>query len=133
MRRVVSASVSSSSSSSSPTTSSTSSDDAALTLTLQQRKQLLIRLCAGTDRGKNASPEVAAAIEEQVCALEALNATKDPAVAPGISGKWSLLYTGATSEVAVKRAELEGVIGAAAQVDLALTSDSSPLGFNAGT
>ena len=48
-----------------------------------------------------------------VAALEALNTTKDPAIAPGISGKWSLLYTGASAETASKRAELEGPAGSA--------------------
>ena len=43
--------------------------------------------------------------------LEAVNPTRDPAVAPGITGKWSLLYTGASAEDAAKRAELEGALG----------------------
>ena len=89
--------------------SSSSSDDD--DLSLEERKKLLIRLCAGTDRGKSVTPETARAIETQVRALEACNAIKDPAVAPGITGKWSLLYTGATPEDAARRAELEGAVG----------------------
>ena len=80
-------------------------------LTLSERKQLLIRLCANTDRGKNASVETAAAIETQVTALEALNETNDPAVSQKISGKWALIYTGASADDAAKRAQMEGVIG----------------------
>ena len=82
-------------------------------LTLAERKQLLIRLCANTDRGKSASVETAAAIEAQVRAIEELNATSDPAVSPKISGRWSLIYTGASADAAARRAEKEGTIGSA--------------------
>ena len=82
--------------------------------TVEQRKRRLVQLCARTDRGKSASPEVAAEIESIVAALEAVNPTKDPAVNKElITGKWSLLYTGASAEDAAKRAELEGAIGSA--------------------
>ena len=94
--------------------SDTSSDTSSgATPTLAERKKLLVRLCAGTDRGKRVTPDTAAAIEEQVRAIEALNRTADPAIAEGISGRWSLLYTGATQEDAAKRAELEGALGSA--------------------
>ena len=53
-----------------------SASDAPESLSLDERKQLLIRLCANTDRGKNASRETAALIETQVRALEAANATE---------------------------------------------------------
>lgn len=90
-----------------------SASDAPESLSLDERKQLLIRLCANTDRGKNASPETAAAIEAQVRALEAANATRDPATSSKISGKWALIYTGASAADAARRAAKEGVIGSA--------------------
>ena len=94
--------------------SSTKADDAGAPTTVEQRKRRLVQLCARTDRGKSATPEVAAEIESIVAALEAVNPTKDPAVNKElISGKWSLLYTGASAEDAAKRAELEGAIGSA--------------------
>ena len=80
-------------------------------MSVDERKGALIRLCANSDRGKSATPEAAAAIETLVRSLEAVNPTRDPAVAPGITGKWSLLYTGASAEDAAKRAELEGALG----------------------
>ena len=98
------------SSSSSHTTNETTTERV---LTLAERKQLLIRLCANTDRGKSASVETAAAIEAQVRAIEELNATTDPAVSPKISGQWSLIYTGASADAAARRAEKEGTIGSA--------------------
>ena len=81
-----------------------SASDAPESLSLDERKQLLIRLCANTDRGKNASPETAALIETQVRALEAANATRDPATSAKISGKWALIYTGASAADAASRA-----------------------------
>ena len=94
--------------------SSTKADDAGAPATVEQRKRRLVQLCARTDRGKSATPEVAAEIESIVAALEAVNPTKDPAVNRElITGKWSLLYTGASAEDAAKRAELEGAIGSA--------------------
>ena len=94
--------------------SSTKADDAGAPTTVEQRKRRLVQLCARTDRGKSATPEVAAEIESIVAALEAVNPTKDPAVNKElITGKWSLLYTGASAEDAAKRAELEGAIGSA--------------------
>ena len=90
-----------------------SASDAPESLSLDERKQLLIRLCANTDRGKNASPETAAAIEAQVRALEAANATRDPATSAKISGKWALIYPGASAASAASRAAKEGVIGSA--------------------
>ena len=56
--------VAAASSSSSP--SASPPDAAKVTLTLPERKRLLVRLCAGTDRGKSASAETAAAIGAQV-------------------------------------------------------------------
>ena len=56
--------VAAASSSSSP--SASPPDAAEVTLTLLERKRLLVRLCAGTDRGKSASAETAAAIGAQV-------------------------------------------------------------------
>mgnify|MGYP002841288445 CR=1 FL=1 len=83
-------------------------------MTVPERKQRLVQLCAKTDRGKSATPEVAAEIESIVASLEAINPTKDPATNKElITGKWSLLYTGASAEDAAKRAELEGAIGSA--------------------
>ena len=83
-------------------------------MTVPERKQRLVQLCAKTDRGKSATPEVAAEIESIVASLEAINPTKDPATNKTlITGKWSLLYTGASAEDAAKRAELEGAIGSA--------------------
>ena len=90
-----------------------SASDAPESLSLDERKQLLIRLCANTDRGKNASPETAAAIEAQVRALEAANGTRDPATSEKISGRWALIYTGASAASAASRAAKEGVIGSA--------------------
>ena len=79
--------------------SSTKADDAGAPATVEQRKRRLVQLCARTDRGKSATPEVAAEIESIVAALEAVNPTKDPAVNRElITGKWSLLYTGASAE-----------------------------------
>ena len=73
--------------------SSTKADDAGAPATVEQRKRRLVQLCARTDRGKSATPEVAAEIESIVAALEAVNPTKDPAVNKElITGKWSLLY-----------------------------------------
>ena len=52
--------------------------------------------------------EIIRAVEE----LEALNSIANPALSPLVSGKWSLLYTGAASlEAAKERAEKEGIIG----------------------
>lgn len=83
-------------------------------MTVPERKQRLVQLCAKTDRGKSATPEVAAEIESIVASLESINPTKDPATNKElITGKWSLLYTGASAEDAAKRAELEGAIGSA--------------------
>ena len=83
-------------------------------MTVPERKQRLVQLCAKTDRGKSATPEVAAEIESIVASLEAINPTKDPATNKTlITCKWSLLYTGASAEDAAKRAELEGAIGSA--------------------
>lgn len=94
--------------------SSTKADEAGAPATVEQRKRRLVQLCARTDRGKSATPEVAAEIESIVAALEAVNPTKDPAVNKELlTGKWSLLYTGASAEDAAKRAELEGAIGSA--------------------
>ena len=57
---------------------------------MAERKKLLIKLCAGTDRGKSVTPETAVAIEEQVREIEAQNTIKDTAVAPGLTGRvWS--------------------------------------------
>ena len=83
-------------------------------MTVPERKQRLVQLCAKTDRGKSATPEVAAEIESIVASLESINPTMDPATNKDlITGKWSLLYTGASAEDAAKRAELEGAIGSA--------------------
>ena len=40
-------------------------------MTVPERKQRLVQLCAKTDRGKSATPEVAAEIESIVASLEA--------------------------------------------------------------
>ena len=96
-----------------PRVGSSASDAPSLSLSLDERKQLLIRLCANTDRGKNASAETAAAIESTVRALESMNATRDPATSSKISGKWALIYTGASAADAARRAAKEGVIGSA--------------------
>ena len=51
--------------------SSTKADEAGAPATVEQRKRRLVQLCARTDRGKSATPEVAAEIESIVAALEA--------------------------------------------------------------
>ena len=95
---------------SSPSSSSSSSSDVT-SLALEDRKSLLLRLCANTDRGKSVTPDAAKRIEELVAAIEASNVTRDPAVSPLISGEWSLVYTGASAKDAAERAKREGVIG----------------------
>ena len=67
-------------------------------MTLAERKKLLIKLCAGTDRGKSVTPETAVAIEEQVRAIEAQNTIKDTAVAPGLTGRAYLVVQSTTHQ-----------------------------------
>ena len=55
----------------------------------------LKRAVANTRRGKSATIDQQKDILRRVEALEVHNPTKDPATSPLISGKWSLLYTGA--------------------------------------
>jgi hypothetical protein len=110
-----------------------SASDAPESLSLDERKQLLIRLCANTDRGKNASPETAALIETQVRALEAANATRDPATSAKISGKWALIYTGASAADAASRAAKEGVIGSALTEVTGSSGNASPIKADAST
>jgi hypothetical protein len=55
----------------------------------------VIRSVANTKRGKAASTEKQRDILQKVVALEAMQPTKNPALSPLISGRWSLLYTGA--------------------------------------
>jgi len=80
-------------------------------LSVEECKKLLVRLCANTDRGKSADEDTAGLIEACVRSLEAVNPTRDPAIAPGLSGKWSLVFTGASAADAARRAELEGALG----------------------
>ena len=110
-----------------------SASDAPESPSLYERKQLLIRLCANTDRGKKASPETAALIETQVRALEAANATRDPATSSKISGKWALIYTGASAADAASRAAKEGVIGSALTEVTGSSGNASPIKADAST
>mmetsp|Transcript_160041 Transcript_160041/g.282176 ORF Transcript_160041/g.282176 Transcript_160041/m.282176 type:complete len:443 (+) Transcript_160041:78-1406(+) len=79
----------------------------------EEAKKELLSFVTGTEGGKKATEDELLAVASLMRPLERNNPTSDPAASPLVSGKWALLYTGASKRTDEARKAKEGLVGSA--------------------